>query len=655
MRPAAVHRVLAEIRAQVWYVVGALVAAAGLIPLIRYSGNAVGYLLVPVIVIALVATPAVTLLVGVLMTALAVIVAATAGVLGEGATIGRITVVALATAIGYAVARVRRRQQAAIVAQARSLATAHAAVQRRSIAAAAGATATWQWEAATGEVHTDGVAALLGSAVLSPGVTGFLDVVHPADRDDIAAKLAELPSVTRRFSLEFRMVRADGRPLWVELRGEPLLDASGAVLGAAGVVVDATERRQEQADRDAVLAISTHMVERLADLLTIDDVDQLLHQACELGHELFDGEMSYWDMSAEGGRLRARSGTEGPPPSPPAIADPGLWWSGADVVPAADPAEQRRGAAVRVAVSSGRQLVVVASWPQPRPAPGPRWFALLERFATQVALAEAAAARHRAQEQAAELSRRLQEGLVPNPSIGPGRVGVATLSIPGEHRLVLGGDFFDLVVGPTGAVSFIIGDVSGHGAEQAALGAVLRGGWLGAALTDGSEPRDWVETLDVIVRERAPAPGFFVTALTGCVDPNDQTVRYVCAGHPAALLLQPGAGPRVLPAAPVPPLGLLRYGDGPRITPTETVVDLPAGWALLLCTDGILEAHDVREAGPAGRRVGTEGLLQILSAGRWRDGEDLERLAHAVYLRNGGPFTDDVALVLLTDQREVSS
>jgi serine phosphatase RsbU (regulator of sigma subunit) len=39
---------------------------------------------------------------------------------------------------------------------------------------------------------------------------------------------------------------------------------------------------------------------------------------------------------------------------------------------------------------------------------------------------------------------------------------------------LLGGDFFDAVERPDGTLTVLIGDVSGHGADAAALGATLR-------------------------------------------------------------------------------------------------------------------------------------------------------------------------------------
>jgi hypothetical protein len=77
----------------------------------------------------------------------------------------------------------------------------------------------------------------------------------------------------------------------------------------------------------------------------------------------------------------------------------------------------------------------------------------------------------------ASLSRRLQRGLLPRALDGDlgGQVHIAYH--PGSERLLLGGDFIDVRRDADGAVSFVIGDVCGHGPEAAALAVALRGSW----------------------------------------------------------------------------------------------------------------------------------------------------------------------------------
>ncbi len=78
------------------------------------------------------------------------------------------------------------------------------------------------------------------------------------------------------------------------------------------------------------------------------------------------------------------------------------------------------------------------------------------------------AAELRAQENA-----RLQRGLLPSPLIDTTELAVAPFYRPGSDRALLGGDFYDVVETPTG-VHLLIGDVCGHGPDDAALGVALR-------------------------------------------------------------------------------------------------------------------------------------------------------------------------------------
>src|SRR5437764_685863 len=48
---------------------------------------------------------------------------------------------------------------------------------------------------------------------------------------------------------------------------------------------------------------------------------------------------------------------------------------------------------------------------------------------------------------------------------------------PGRRRALLGGDFYDAVQDSKGCVHAVIGDVSGHGPDAAALGVSLRIAW----------------------------------------------------------------------------------------------------------------------------------------------------------------------------------
>ncbi len=76
---------------------------------------------------------------------------------------------------------------------------------------------------------------------------GWLDGVHPDDRDACMAGCAVDPASPDPFTLEYRLRRADGAYRVLLDRGVPRFDAEGAVRGYVGSAVDITEVKAAQA------------------------------------------------------------------------------------------------------------------------------------------------------------------------------------------------------------------------------------------------------------------------------------------------------------------------------------------------------------------------------------------------------------------------
>ena len=91
-----------------------------------------------------------------------------------------------------------------------------------------------------------------------------------------------------------------------------------------------------------------------------------------------------------------------------------------------------------------------------------------------------------AEAQAREMTR-LERGLAPKPLIENAAVWVASCYRAGRSRALLGGDFFDLVQSADEACTSLVGDVCGHGADEAAIGVSLRAAWRALALA-GNRP-----------------------------------------------------------------------------------------------------------------------------------------------------------------------
>jgi serine phosphatase RsbU (regulator of sigma subunit) len=221
-------------------------------------------------------------------------------------------------------------------------------------------------------------------------------------------------------------------------------------------------------------------------------------------------------------------------------------------------------------------------------------------------------------------------------------IGVETRYEPGEQRLLLGGDLFDVTRTPDGSLAFLIGDVSGHGAVPAAVGASLRAAWRALALTQGSSYR-WIDGLELLLRSEHLDDELFVTVCTGTIDPDMTAVSVRSAGHPPPILRHGDGRVEVMDLAAGPPVGL---GDGASPRPLTTVA-LDEGWALLLCTDGLFEG---RTTPGSSERLGLDEVARRFTALCHEDGcggPTLDRLIRSVTASNGGPIEDDVAVMLL--------
>ncbi len=263
-----------------------------------------------------------------------------------------------------------------------------------------------------------------------------------------------------------------------------------------------------------------------------------------------------------------------------------------------------------------------------------------ERRHAELAEQELLEARLQASENA-----RLERGLLPTALIRDPLMKLVSDYRPGRQRSLLGGDFYDAVELADGTLHVMIGDVCGHGADEAALGASLRIAWRALTLA-GHPPEEVVVTLNEMLPYERHAPDIFATLSMLTVNPGRTTATVRLAGHPPPLLL---AGDHVsaLDVAPSsPPLGLFDDVDRPGVD-----VELGDDWSVLLYTDGLVEGR----IGEGSERLGDDRLVAMVERhiqGRpgWRS--DGHELLHGVISEveelNGEPLTDDLAVVLVS-------
>ncbi|GAB2590693.1 SpoIIE family protein phosphatase [Streptomyces capparidis] len=207
---------------------------------------------------------------------------------------------------------------------------------------------------------------------------------------------------------------------------------------------------------------------------------------------------------------------------------------------------------------------------------------------TEVALAATRDQLAHTEAQAAERSRlalQLQHAIMP-----PAR---APLSVPGlrtavryrpaEAEHLVGGDWYDTVILPSGKVLLCVGDVAGHGIEAATSMVVLRNALRGLAVT-GAGPAQLLSWLNVVAHHLTEQ--VTATAVCGLYDPDTRDLRWARAGHLPPILIR-GTGARELPLLE----GLL-LGAHPEAGYQEGDLRLEEGDTLLMYTDGLVERRD---------------------------------------------------------------
>jgi PAS domain S-box-containing protein len=117
---------------------------------------------------------------------------------------------------------------------------------RTSFALAAARMGVWEVDIATRRLTwSDTMALVCGLAPERAPCTsdGFLDLIHPDDRDDVEASFTRAIAGDRVCTVEFRVVWPDGSTHWIFGRVQASFDAEAVPLRLLGVGVDIDERR----------------------------------------------------------------------------------------------------------------------------------------------------------------------------------------------------------------------------------------------------------------------------------------------------------------------------------------------------------------------------------------------------------------------------
>ncbi|NJP42474.1 SpoIIE family protein phosphatase [Actinacidiphila epipremni] len=231
-------------------------------------------------------------------------------------------------------------------------------------------------------------------------------------------------------------------------------------------------------------------------------------------------------------------------------------------------------AVLPLSVNDRRVGSCIISWSAPRP------FHEYEKslLGTIAVIIAQALAKARLYEEARHRAERLQEELMPGTL--PPTVGVRTAA---RYRLAageeVGGDWYDTIPLPGGRTLAIIGDVRGHGLEQAIAMGILRHAALTVATLD--------LPVDEIMAHLNDAAGRLGPLTATCMlvlyDATTGECSVAGAGHPPPVLLTPGGKAHEAELSPGQPLGQA------SVPAPVSGTELADGSVLVLYSDGLVD------------------------------------------------------------------
>lgn len=211
----------------------------------------------------------------------------------------------------------------------------------------------------------------------------------------------------------------------------------------------------------------------------------------------------------------------------------------------------------------------------------PHDFSLEDEKLLQVAAERVAAAvqasRYAAEAAAAEM---LERGLLPSRLPRIAGLQIASRYVPTENRSI-GGDWYDVFLGPDGALWVVTGDVAGHGLRAAVVMGRVKSA-LRAYTLLGEGPARVLQLTDrkVVHFEM----GTLITAICARSYSPYEEWTVSSAGHLPPLVVTPDEAASLAAVPANPPLGA-----DPDVARSEVTITLADGGLMMLYTDGLIE------------------------------------------------------------------
>jgi PAS domain S-box-containing protein len=266
---------------------------------------------------------------------------------------------------------------------------------------------------------------------------------------------------------------------------------------------------------------------------------------------------------------------------------------------------------------------------------------LLEGFAAQCAQTLDRIRGREAQQamaaRAVAMSETLQRSLLSAPA-QPDSLAVAVRYRPAIQEAQVGGDWYDSFLTSKGILSLVVGDITGHDQQAAAVMGQARNLLRGVAYVLAEPPAAVLSALDRALVDLEVRT--FATVLLANIEQTEEqaaaglrTLRWSNAGHPPPVLLRADGTTTLLETAPNRMLGI-----DPTVRRDDHEVVLGAGDLVLLYTDGLVERRGIDL---------DEGLEWLTSTVADLAGQDSEQLCDILLDHVAERAEDDVALLAL--------
>ena len=232
------------------------------------------------------------------------------------------------------------------------------------------------------------------------------------------------------------------------------------------------------------------------------------------------------------------------------------------------------------------------------------------------------------------LAARVQQSLTPEPFLW-GALRVDTFYQPAH---TIGGDFGFVRPWKDEHLNLLVCDVSGHGISSALVANRIYSESV-TLLGDRAPLADVLRRLNSLVIQNIGTLGFFFTLAAARIDRNGRTMEFAGAGHPPAIIVQPGAEPCLLRSRST------ILGTLPEAVNADATLcrQLESGDRIMLYTDGLTDAFDSR-----GEMLKVEGLQSFVRETALLPFHEMKQgILNRVAEWRDGPPLDDVSLVLV--------